>query len=68
MSYPAGSQMSEEPVPWYHCGTQFGGKDLTLNKLLKSVNSNFTLAVGSPKFGQLAQLTSDLLTWIQIPK
>ena len=26
MSDPAGSQMSEEPVPWYHCGTQFGGR------------------------------------------
>ena len=26
MSDPAGSQMSEEPVPRYHCGTQFGGR------------------------------------------
>ena len=26
MSDPAGSQMSGEPVPWYHCGTQFGGR------------------------------------------
>ena len=30
ISDPAGSQMPEEPVPWYHCGTQFGGRALTL--------------------------------------
>ena len=35
MSDPAGSQMSEEPVPWYHCGTQFGGRAFKVEKILK---------------------------------
>ena len=35
MSDPAGSQMSEEPVPWYHCGTQFGGTAFKVEKILK---------------------------------
>ena len=35
MSDPAGSQMSEEPVPWYHCGTQFGGRAFKVENILK---------------------------------
>ena len=27
--------MSEEPVPWYHCGTQFGGRAFKVEKILK---------------------------------